>query len=728
MHTNEILTSFTVAGALGVCLFTVSNYLRVSAIVILLVGGVLAGPECLGLVNPKAFGDGLGTIVSLAVAIILFEGGLTLDLRGYRSVSKEIFRILTIGVIVTWIGTAILVRLIFGFDVAFCVLAASLVIVTGPTVIGPLLHRIRVESKLYHILHWEGVLIDPIGVFIAILSFEFYVSTDGAHQLIIQEFLSRFVVGVVLGFAFGFLLDFVLRRQWVDKGHTNIFVLAMAMLNFALADLLVGESGLLSVTIAGLVLGSRDNPQLRQVVSYKVELKDFLIGILFVLLAANLKLESFLEYGWKLFVMVLGIMLMVRPLNILFSLRKSSLSIKQKAFLSWIAPRGIVAASMASIFALELKQRGVENAVFLESFTYSVIAGTVVLQGFTAGAIGRWLGVVRPVPTGWVIVGAHSLARQIAKFLSGHGIGVVLIDTNAREVRDANRDGLVAINEDAMQVNPDAHTSLYACGNLLALTANADLNRMLCRRWSELLDGDLFRWEKAGYEATDSQHLLAGKRIWDTLPLDRWMHSDSDPAPLDVVTPDDETRPIVENVLLSVCGATVRPVITTKLQPDDDQWLVYDPDQGQKKLDFPLDENNVVFSDQTKLSDLYMEMLQHLHQQVPRINPKEMFDEMWKYEEEYTSLLGHGIALPHVRTTAVDDAKLMVARPRECLLCPQTGRKIEIVFMLLSPDQQHSEHLNHLSSIARLIGTESQRQRIFDAREPKELFKIITRS
>ena len=724
MHTNEMMTSFTLAAALGVCLFTIAHYLRTSAIVVLLIGGVLAGPEGLGLVHPEALGGGLGTIISLAVAIILFEGGLTLDLPGYRIVSKEILRILTIGVLVTWLGTALMLRLIFGFDIPFCILAASLVIVTGPTVIGPLLHRIRVESKLHHILHWEGVLIDPIGVFLAILSFEFYVSTDGAHQLIIQNFLSRFVVGVVLGIVFGVMLDLVLRRQWVDKGHTNIFVLAMAMLNFALADLLVGESGLLSVTIAGLVLGSRDNPQLRQVVSYKVELKDFLIGLLFVLLAANLKLESFLEYGWKLLAIVLGIMLIVRPLNIFFSLFSSPLSLKEKAFLSWIAPRGIVAASMASVFALELSNRGFENAIFLESFTYSVIAGTVILQGFTAGFVGRWLGVLQPVPDGWIIVGAHPLGRQIAKFLTANGVRAILVDTNGREVREAKRDGLIAINEDAMHLNPDSHESFYECGNLLALTANADLNRMLCSRWSELLDGRLFRWERAGYETPENQHLLTGERIWDTIPLDRWMHTDSDLPPIHVVNQNDELAPSVEHVLFSVNGGTIRPGIPTKLQPNDDKWLVYDPQAGE----LPLAANNVVFSDQSELSALYMEMLHHLHKQLPDIDPKQLYDEMWKHEEEYTSLLGHGIALTHARTESVDHAILMIARPRECVLCPQTKKTVEIVFMLLSPAEQHTEHLNHLSCIARLIGTESQRQRILQAREPEELFKIISLS
>ncbi|WP_182869581.1 cation:proton antiporter domain-containing protein [Rhodopirellula sp. JC639] len=726
MHPNESLTTFTLAAALGVCLFTVATYLRTSPIVVLLLGGVIVGPEGLGLVHPDSLGEGLGTIISLAVAIILFEGGLTLDLNGYRSVSQEIWRVLTIGVFVTWIGTTALLRLIFGFDIVFCVLAASLVIVTGPTVIGPLLHRIRVQAKLHHILHWEGVLIDPIGVFLALLSFEFFVSTDGTSQLVIKDLLLRFAVGVVLGIAFGFVLDWVLRRDWIGKPHLNTFVLAMAMLNFALADMAISESGLLSVTVAGLVLGSRNAPPLRDIVRYKMALKDFSIGLLFVLLAANLDLAAFVRYGWHLVLAVAGIMLIVRPLNIFVSMRRSLLTWKEKLFLGWIAPRGIVAASMASVFALELGRRGVENAVFLESFTYSVIAGTVVVQGITAGSVGRWLGVVRPVPTGWIIVGAHALGRCIATFFTRHGIDVVLIDTNAREVRDAEREGLIAINEDAMQLNPQKHAELYRCGNLLALTANADLNRMLCRRWAELLeDATLFRWEKSGYQTAENEHLLVGKRVWTELPLSRWMHPNSESPPLQVERRETNAGPETGNVLMTARGNQVIPGNPHELHKEDVEWLVYDGSGEQDSCVLPLTAENVIFSEQTDLHELYREMLHHLHQQLPGIDPEQMLVEIWRREEDYTSLLGHGIALPHTWSPAVDRATLMVARPRHQLLCPLTDLPIEIVFMLLSPVGEPDEHLACLSHIARLIGTESQRQRILDAGDAEQLHRLI---
>jgi NhaP-type Na+/H+ or K+/H+ antiporter/mannitol/fructose-specific phosphotransferase system IIA component (Ntr-type) len=725
MHSHEILTTFTAASALGVCLFTLAQYLRVSAIAVLLIGGIVAGPQVLGIVQPDSLGSGLSTLISLAVAIILFEGGLTLDLKGYRSASKEIFRVLTLGVIVTWVGSALLLRLFFRFDIAFCLFAASLIIVTGPTVIGPLLNRIRVNKRLHHILHWEGVLIDPIGVFIALLSFEFYVSTNVEHQLIISDFLMRFLSGALLGLAFGFLLDLILRRGWIREDHTNIFVLAMAMLNFGVADLVIAESGLLSVTIAGLVLGSRNTPNLRNIISYKVELKDFLIGLLFVLLAANLNLAAFLEYGWKLLAVVVGIMLVVRPLNIFLSMHGSSVSHSEKLFLSWIAPRGIVAASMASAFTLELKSLGADNAVFLETFTYSVIAGTVIVQGLTAGALGRYLGVLRPPSKGWIIIGSHAVGRQVARFLKRFETQVVLIDTNARDVRTARREGLLALSDDAMLMDPDRHVELYGCGNLLAITPNPDLNRMLCRRWSEILEEMPYRWEPAGYETDKNRHLLVGRRIWDNVPLSRWMSLEGDATPLRRIEATEGEPGENEQILFAATADGLRIGASKEVQKEDTAWLLYTPPTQSQQLILPLAADDVVFSDLVDLRELYGEMIGHLKDRVPKLDPDELLEEMWKREEDYTSLLGHGIALPHVWTPQVQKSVLMVARPTSVVVCPLTRSKIEIVFMLISPLGNPDEHLRNLSQIARLVGTESRRASLLAAESPGELFTTI---
>jgi len=732
MHGQEILTTFTIAAATGVGLTMVAAHLRTSAIVVLLIGGVLVGPQALGIVKPAVLGDGLGTIISLAVAIILFEGGLTLDLKGYRTVGREIRSILTVGVLVTWLGTTALLKLIFDFDWAFCFLAASLVIVTGPTVIGPLLHRINVTKKLHHILHWEGVLIDPIGVFIALLSYEYYISAAGGHQSPVQDFLLRFTIGAILGIIFGYTLHWVLKRNWIAKGHTNVFVLAMAMLNFAIADLLIAECGLLSVTVAGLVLGSQAVPQLRSIISYKVELKDFLIGLLFILLAANLDLYSFFNFGWGLVLVVILIMVIVRPLNVFLSLIGSSISVREKLFLSWIAPRGIVAASMASVFALELSRHDPQQAQFLETFTYSVIAGTVLVQGLTAGWVGRWLNVLSPSPDGWIIVGAHALGRRIAQCISGQNVDVVLIDTNPREVRRARREGLTAINADATLIKRDDHVELYACGKLLAITANQDLNRMVCQRWSELLDGEgLFRWEKMGYETDENRHLLSGQAIWRELALSRWMQADCDTPPINfrqVAVDAKKTDTKDERVLLTWRSDSTVIVGAPDSDREGDQALVFDLRGSQHLCALPLVPFNVTQSNQTSLLELYREMLTHLKRQSYNVDPEATLADIWKREEAHTSLLGHGVSLPHYWSPHLERSVLMVARPDPAVACPTTAKAIKLVFLLLSPAGDPKTHLEHLSYIARLIGSEQRRRRLLNAQDTDELFKLIVSS
>ncbi|MCP4155445.1 MAG: hypothetical protein GY757_47415, partial [bacterium] len=323
----------------------------------------------------------------------------------YKKISAEVSRILTWGVVITWGLSTLVIKFFFGFTWQFCLLAASLIIVTGPTVIGPLLQRIKVKKKIHHILHWEGVLIDPIGVFIALLCYE-WVITAAVHEVYLK-FFYRFFIGISLGLLFGYATYHILKRDFIDRKFINLFVVSTVILNFTVADMLVNESGLLSVVVTGLVLGYKKTPNLTTITIYGMELKDFMIGLLFVLLAANLSLAKFVMYGIPLVFAALFVIFLIRPANIFLSTINSSLPGNDKLFLSWIAPRGIVAASMASLFTLHLHSAGHQNAEFLEAFTYTIIAGTIVIQGFSAKWVARLLKVLKTDPEGWLIVGAH---------------------------------------------------------------------------------------------------------------------------------------------------------------------------------------------------------------------------------------------------------------------------------------------------------------------------------
>jgi mannitol/fructose-specific phosphotransferase system IIA component (Ntr-type) len=275
-------------------------------------------------------------------------------------------------------------------------------------------------------------------------------------------------------------------------------------------------------------------------------------------------------------------------------------------------------------------------------------------------------------------------------------------------------------------MNPELFPSLYGCGNLLAITTNQDLNRMACRRWSELLDGsELFRWEKSGYETPENQHLLVGKAIWGDLSLHRWMQPDCDSPPLHERNPEKNGTLDNERILLTLRDKSILPAGAGEQQNDNDLWLVYDPPPEYHNCSLPLEPYNVTYSEQTVLRELYREMLNHLKSQLVNLDPEATLADIWKREEEYTSLLGHGISMPHFWSPDITRSILMVTRPKSPVVCPLTQRPIEIVFLLLSPTGNPKAHLEHLSYIARLIGSQSRRQRMLQAKNSAELYDLI---
>lgn len=730
-NSHHLMVNFVLASSLGVFLFILATRMKISAIVVLLLGGILAGPEFFGFVHPEELGGGLNTIISLAVGLILFEGGLTLDIRGYRQVSKEIWGVLTKGVLVTWLVTAVLVKFIFNFGWELSILSSSLIIVTGPTVIGPLLKRIRVKKNIHNILHWEGVLIDPIGVFIALLCYEWIISADASQGAVTLNFLSRFFVGAVVGIVAGIVIYQVLKRNWIPEKTLNIFVLACAMLTFMVADHIVTESGLLSVTIAGFLIGTKKPPSLSAIIAYKDELKDFLIGLLFILLAAQLELGKFVAYGAGLIAIVLLVMFLVRPLNIFISTFGSKLSLKEKVFLSWIAPRGIVAASMASLFAFRLEEAGMQNADFLETMTYSVIAGTVFFQGFTARWVGKILGVLEPEAKDWLIVGAHRLGRQVAKFVIGQGHSVILIDTNPREIKLAHREGFTAINANAMTIDPGKNVQFYGIGNVLAITENEDLNQLVCQRWGKLLDHpNLFRWAPANRETEDEVigKIAVGEQVWQRFHLKRLMAAEpgQDQVDLRTVTVNAQAAQKMGSILMHSADGSVRPDHPDEKVEGEITVLTFQDDAPH--TEFPISEKDVYLGSQGSLEDLYREMLQSLSQDISTEEIDRIHGDLLDREAEFTSLIGYGIALPHTYSSAVSSTRLMAAKVEPPLPCQHTGEDISLVFLLLSPVNQPVEHLNMISRIAKFVMKEEQRKAILSAETPEALYRIISES
>lgn len=725
MIRHNILLTFVTAAVTGYILILLARQLRVSSIVVLLFGGIIAGPELLGIVNPDYLGDGLNTIISLAVGLILFEGGLTLDVKGYRQVSSEILGVLSRGVIATWLLSSVAIKIVFGFDWVLCFLAGSLIIVTGPTVIGPLLQRIKVKKHIHNILYWEGVLIDPIGVFIALLCYEWVLSAVTQEEAYLN-FLIRFLVGILVGLLSGGLIYKILERNWIPEERLNIFVLVSAMFTFALSDSLISESGLLSVTVSGFWLGYKETPLLDRIIEYKDELKDFLIGLLFILLAANLTLSKFFLYGWQLVLVVFVVMFAVRPANIFISTFKSSLLLKEKLFLSWIAPRGIVAASMSSLFAFHLLREGYVDAGFLEAFTYAVIAGTVIFQGFTAGVVGKMLGVLEPSPRGWVIIGAHKVARAVAGFIRERGDSVVLVDTNPREVKLCGRQNLTAICENAMTMNPSQHVELYGIGNIMAITVNDDLNQLICQRWQKLFNrARFFYWGFEDFKGSEkSSYRLAGERIWADLDLKDVLAQNIEYDELITCTSTGTIGSFTQNrnVLMSQFKERLFPYVPSQ---EEGEIAVLE----LKPVVNPIAHNTrrewMILSSDSSIESLYDRMLDALENDIPSLDRDGLFKELLGREREYTSVIGHGVSLPHTYANSINESVFALARVSPPVRCPHTNAEISLVFMVLSPKGHPEEHLTLISRIAKFIMKKDSIDHLMKAENAHELYNLI---
>lgn len=724
------MTTFVGAMFFGVLFIVISHKLRVSAIVLLLLGGVALGKHGLGLLHPEHLGDGLRVIVSLAVGLILFEGGLTLDMKGYREAPKEIRSLMTKGVLITWAASSLIVWLLFDYPLEFCMLAGSLVIVTGPTVIGPLLKRIQVSRKVHSILHWEGVLIDPAGVFITLLCYEWL--TSGGH-LAITEFMVRVLVGVIMGLTCGGVIAYVIKRNWIPKEHLNIFVVVAAVGIFALSDLFAHESGLLTVTIAGFVIGYIDRPQVQQIKRYKAELIELLIGMLFMLLAANLDVPAFLKAGWKGFLAVVIVMFLVRPLNIFVSLHNKTVTFREKLFLSWVAPRGIVAASMASLFALLLsnQQSGShtnysEYSWFLETFTYSVIAGTVIFQGFSAGWVAKLLGLRQPEATGWLVIGAHRLGRMGASFIQQRGYSVVMLDTNVHNCAVARRAGHTVISGNALTIDPDDYPALYGIGNVLAITANEDLNTLACQRWDkELANGHLYKWVSSEQkQEVDTPELMVGRPIWEDLRIGQMRTIDLDDDKVEISADKVRVGDIRhrERVLLSAFNETLTPGLPK--EANGTGWvLMYRPFRIQ--LDVEIQPDWIVLSTAESMKAVTRELLDLTQDFFPELDSDRLHNQLMQQEEQYSSLIGYEVALPHAYTEVIDKSIVLIAKMAEPITCMHSTEEIRYVFLVLSPKDKPRHHLNALSEISTFIMNEENRRHLNDATSPHDLVHLF---
>ncbi len=426
-------------------------------------------------------GENLYFFVSLSISIILFEGGMTLKLKEIKNVGPGVIsKLITLGSLVTFIGAAIAAHYVFGLSWEISFLFSALIIVTGPTVITPILRNIPLKKDVSAILKWEGILIDPIGALVAVIVFEFISVGAGEEftKTAFIEFGKIVLFGSTFGFTFAHALNFTINKKWIPHYLLNVFALASVLGVFVLSDSFAHESGLLAVVVMGMVLGNSKSKYLKDLLYFKESLSILLISILFILLAANINMEDlWLIYNWKTAILFAIVILIIRPAGVFLSTYKSNLKFNEKLFISWVGPRGIVAASIASLFGITLVYKGVADAEYITPLVFMIVLGTVLLNATTARLFARITGVFLKKSNGILIVGASEVSQLIGKYLKMNDRHVVLIDSNHTNIAKAKSLGLEALTTDIYSDTLEDNIELNDIGYLMALTGSADINK-----------------------------------------------------------------------------------------------------------------------------------------------------------------------------------------------------------------------------------------------------------
>ena len=433
-------------------------------------------------------GENLYYFVSLAVGIILFEGGLTLKRDEISKVGGSIGKLISIGAIITFVGAGVAAYYIFGLDWRISFLFSALIIVTGPTVISPILRNIPLKKDVAAVLRWEGILIDPIGALVAVLVYEFIsVGGDSGYtKQALLDFGKIVLIGMAFGISAGYALYFSIKKKFIPHYLANVVSLSLVMAIFVLSDLFAHESGLLAVVVMGMYLGNSDLPSLKELLYFKESLSVLLVSILFILLAANISMEDLmLVYNWKTAILLLVIIFVLRPLTVFVSTWGSSLKTNEKLFISWVGPRGIVAAGISSLFGSKLVSKGIVGAEYITPLVFAVVLATVILNATTARIVAKWMGVFLTKSEGILMVGASKASRLIATYLNKNNRHVVLIDSNKLNINRARELGLEAFVTDIYADDLSDNFELNDVGYILAMTGSDEINKQAIIRFEK---------------------------------------------------------------------------------------------------------------------------------------------------------------------------------------------------------------------------------------------------
>lgn len=486
---------------------------QVPAILFLLFTGIVAGPV-LGWLSPdQLFGELLTPIVSVGVAIVLFEGSLTLkfsEIRGHGSVVRNL---VTIGVAITWVSAALAAHYVMGWDPLLAALFGAVVTVSGPTVVMPLLRAVRLQSKVASILRWESILVDPLGAILALLVFDVILATQTDTDLVhvAATVGTLLFIGTLIGASLGYLYGYSIRRRWIPDFLRDYSAVAAVLLAFSLAEYVQAEAGFLAVTIMGIWLANMRDLQLDDILSFKESITLLLIGGLFILLAGRLDIEALSAISVGGVIILVLLQLLAGPARALASGFGGDMRLRELLYIGWVFPRGIVAAAVSSLFAIKLSDIGYPGADALVPLVFIIIIGTVVLQSISAKPMARLLGVSEPDPTGVLIVGSNLLGRTIAKAIQDTGLSVRVADRHYAGIRAARMSGLPVYYGSPVSTYAEEHLSTAGIGNLLAVSRQPGLSELACVRYARDFGRDHVYVISTTREKAHSKHSVSGE-------------------------------------------------------------------------------------------------------------------------------------------------------------------------------------------------------------------------
>ena len=479
---EDIVVIITAIGVLGIGAQWLAWRFNLPAIVLMAVAGIIAGPVT-GLLQPEQdFGDLLRPMIAVAVAVILFEGGLTLNFHELRDASRGVRRLVFPGVFVGWALGTVAAHYVAGLSLPVAILFAGILVVTGPTVIIPLLRQAKLAQRPRAILKWEGIINDPIGALFAVLVFEYLVYVDQGATVAGTVFwvLVASSVAAGIGVGLGVGLAQLFRRGMIPEFLKAPFILCAVLICYAAADQIEHETGLVAVTALGITLGNARLASITEMRRFKEYVTVLFVSGVFVILTATLTPDVLTAVDWPLIGFVLAILFLVRPATVWISTIGAGLTWQERLLLGWIAPRGVVAVAVSGFFGAELVHLGYEEGAQLIPLSFAVVFATVLAHGFSIKWLAERLDLTSKEDPGVLIVGASAWSTAFAHCLKDMGVTVAIADTGWRRLKPARLAAIPTYHEEILSEATEHEIDMNKYGHMVAVTGNEAYNSLVC--------------------------------------------------------------------------------------------------------------------------------------------------------------------------------------------------------------------------------------------------------